>query len=230
MAAPYRSRRILDSLTKNSANSRTRSASLGAVASFWANAAKRSTVPRANCSVLCVTTICFVSGGLGDCGALRGKSGPSPRCDEDDRLPVGGVGRAFGARAWRSGCFPALGDSIVGVTCPPKTCTEPSARGVRDSWPLSYDSAVLGVVSLVLPVRGVPRLMVNRRCSPPDGPGITISERGCGLAEASIESRVVPLVLLSLLRSSSVGAFSLLTAGLLDKPPAGDADGPLGSG
>ncbi len=34
MAAPYRSRRILDSLTKNSAKSRTRSASLAAVASF----------------------------------------------------------------------------------------------------------------------------------------------------------------------------------------------------
>jgi hypothetical protein len=52
MAAPYRSRRILDSLTKNSANNRTRSASFGAVASFRAKAAKRSMVPRANCSVL----------------------------------------------------------------------------------------------------------------------------------------------------------------------------------
>jgi hypothetical protein len=66
--------------------------------------------------------------------------------------------------------------------------------------------------------------MVNRRCSPPDGPGITISERGCGFAEASIEPRVVPRVLLSLLLSSKVCALSPLTAGLLVKPPAGLAE------
>ena len=218
MAVPYRSRRILDSLTKNSANNRTRSASLDAVASFWANAVKRSTVPRANCPMLWVTTVCLVNGCEGDCGALRRTSDPIPRCDEDERLPVGGVGRALGAKTGRSGCFPALGDSIVGVTCPDKICAEPSARGVRDSWPLSCDSPVLGV-SLVLPVRGVPRLMVKRRCSPPDGPGITISERGCGFAELSIEPRVPALVLLSLLRSIRV--FSPLTAGLLVNPPDG---------
>jgi hypothetical protein len=181
-------------------------------------------VPRANCSVLWVITVCLVSGGKGDGGALDGISGPNPRCDEDDRLPVGGVGRAFGARTWRSGCFPALDDSIVGVIGPADICPDPSARGVRDSWSVTCDSPVLGV-SLVRPVRGVPRLIVKRRCSPPaEGDGITISERCGGLAEVSIEPRVPPLVLLSLRRSRSVGAFSLLTAGLLVRPPAGLAD------
>lgn len=64
--------------------------------------------------------------------------------------------------------------------------------------------------------------MVKRRCSPLDGPGITISERGCGFAEASMEPRVPALVLLSLLRSISV--FSPLTAGLLVNPPDGLAE------
>ena len=64
--------------------------------------------------------------------------------------------------------------------------------------------------------------MVKRRCSPPEGPGITISERACGLAEASIEPRVPILVLLSLLLSISV--FSPLTAGLLVRPLDGLAE------
>lgn len=70
--------------------------------------------------------------------------------------------------------------------------------------------------------------MVKRRWRPPDGPGITISERPCGLTEASIELRLLVRVLLSLLRSISV--FSLLTAGLLVNPPDGLAEETLVSG
>lgn len=69
--------------------------------------------------------------------------------------------------------------------------------------------------------------MVRRRCRP-DAPGMTMSERGCGPPEASIEPRDVPLVRLSLLRSSSV--FSPRTAGLLVKPPELDEDVPDSGG
>lgn len=178
--------------------------------------------------MLWVMTACLLNGNEGESGADRGTSGPGPRCDEDDRLPAGGVGKAFGARTWWfSWCFCALGDSLVGVTWPERTCVEPEARGVLDdSCPASCESAVPGVPQAPT-VRGVPRPIVGRRCNP-DGPGITISERGCGPADASMEPRALLLVRLSLRRSRSV--FSPRTAGLLVKPPELAEDAPDSGG
>jgi len=199
IAAPYRSRRILDSITKNSANKRTLSASLVADASFSANVAKRSTVPRANCWVVCVTTTCFVRTRVGERGA-----------PEDARLPVGGVGSALGAMAWYvSGCFWATrGDRFVGVNWSDgiwaEFMAEAEARGVEplEGWLLSADSPVLGP-SEVRPDRGVPLLIVNRLWRP-EALGITISLRPWWSSDASIEFRPPVLVRLSLRRWRSV--------------------------
>ena len=119
IAAPYRSLRILDSPTKNSANSRTRSASLAAADSLWAKAVKRSMVSWVNSSVVWLMTACRE----GDSGAGVSISLPIPLCEpDDDRLPVGGVGRALGASGWFiSGCFELRGDKRVGVSWPERT-------------------------------------------------------------------------------------------------------------
>jgi hypothetical protein len=100
MAPLYRSLLILDSLTKNSANRRTRAASSAALASFSANVLNLSTVARENCSTVCLTTICRVSGLVGDLGpgVIVSTSWNGPR--EEERLCGGGVGRAFGAMVW----------------------------------------------------------------------------------------------------------------------------------
>jgi hypothetical protein len=69
MALEYRSLRIRDSLTKNSANSRTLSASSAACASFSAKSWKRPMLPRENCSTDWLMTVWRVSGLDGDSGA-----------------------------------------------------------------------------------------------------------------------------------------------------------------
>lgn len=100
MAPEYRSLRILDSLTKNSAKSRTRSASSAALASLSAKALNLSIVARENWSTVWPTTICRFSGLTGDLGpgVMLSLSWNGPL--DEDRLCGGGVGRAFGAMEW----------------------------------------------------------------------------------------------------------------------------------
>lgn len=83
MAAEYLSRRILDSLTKKSANNRTLSASLDAAASLSAKARNRSTAAAANWFAFCVTILCLDTGVVTDAGGRE----PSRGRDRDaDRV------------------------------------------------------------------------------------------------------------------------------------------------
>lgn len=98
MAAPYRSRRIRDSLTMKSANIRTLSASVSAAASRVANNLNLSIVSRLNCSDDCKTTLCRVGGmDAPDRGGRRLLAGVATTLSEDaESTRGGGVGRAFG--------------------------------------------------------------------------------------------------------------------------------------
>lgn len=83
MADEYLSRRSLDSLTTNSANSLTLSASVDTDASFCAKAWKRSMLPRQNWSDVCLTTASRVIVREGERGGGTGAS-TEPRAYDDE--------------------------------------------------------------------------------------------------------------------------------------------------